>query len=173
MVISQAEYAYNDSKNKITGKRPFEVVYGMHPRGVCDLRTLGDLDQRSGQAKDFFQTMKEIQDQVRQTIQENTQKLKATVDEKRRNIQFFVGDFVMVHLNKARLQKGMPTKLQMKRIGPCKVLAKYGENAYKVELPPNLGISPIFNVQYLISFKGDISQTLVDVHGDVEVAATP
>ena len=98
MVTSQAKYAYNDSKNKITGKRPFEVVYGMHPRGVCELRTLGDLDQRSGQAKDFFQTMKEIQDQVRQTIQENTQKLKATMDEKRRNVQFSIGEFVMVHL---------------------------------------------------------------------------
>ena len=66
----------------------------------------------------------------------------------------------------------MPTKLQMKRIGPCKVLAKYGENYYKVELPPDLGISLVFNVQDLIAFKGDISQTPIDVHEDVEVVAT-
>ena len=157
MVISQAEYAYNDSRKRTIGKIPFKVVYSMHPRDVCDLSILGDLDQRSGQAEDIVQTMKEIQDQVRKNIQENTQKLKATMDEKRRNVQFVVGDFVMVHLNKEKLQKGMHTKLQMKRIGPCKVLAKYGENAYKVELPPNLGISPIFNVQDLIAFNGDIS----------------
>ena len=52
----------------------------------------------------------------------------------------------MVYLNKARLQKGVPTKLQMKRVGPCKILTKYGANSYKVDLPSDLSISPIFNV---------------------------
>ena len=138
MVISWAEYSYNYNKNRTTGKSSFEVVYSMHPRGVCELRTLGDLDKRIGQAKDFVQTMKEIQDQVRKTIQDNTQKLKAKLDEKRKDIQFVVGDYVMVHLNKVRLQKGVPTKLQMKRIGPCKILARYGANNYKVDLPHDL-----------------------------------
>ena len=55
--------------------------------------------------------MKEIQEWVKKTIQDNTQKLKAKVDEKRTNIQFFVGDYVMVHFNKERLQKSVPTKL--------------------------------------------------------------
>ena len=68
VVISQAEYAYNDSKNRTIGKSPFEVVYGMHPRGVCELRNISEMDQRSGQAEDFVQTMKEIQEQVRHTI---------------------------------------------------------------------------------------------------------
>ena len=114
------------------------------------------MDQRSGQAKYFFQTMKEIQDQVKKTIQDNTQKLKAKVDEKRKNVQFFVGDYVMIHLNKERLQKGVPTKLRMKRIGPCKILEKYGANAHKVELSSDLGISPILNVQDLVQYKGTL-----------------
>ena len=52
----------------------------------------------------------------------------------------------------------MPPKLQMRRVGPCKVLAKYGENAYKVDLPLDLAISLVFNVVDLIIFKGDIIQ---------------
>ena len=68
MVISQAEYAYNDSVNRTIGKSPFEIVYGMHPRGVCELRDLGDMEHRSGHAEDFSQTMKEIQEQVKKTI---------------------------------------------------------------------------------------------------------
>ena len=42
----------------------------------------------------------------------------------------------------------------MRRIGPCKVLEKYGSNAYKVNLPKDMSISPIFNVQDLIPYKG-------------------
>lgn len=34
------------------------------------------------------------------------------------------------------------------------MLAKYGPNAYKVELPKEMSISPIFNVKDLIKYKG-------------------
>ena len=80
----------------------------MHLRGVCELRSLEDMDQRIGQVEEFFQTMKETQEQVKKTIQATTQKLKEKVDPKRQDVQFFIGDYVMVHLNKARLQKGVP-----------------------------------------------------------------
>ena len=42
----------------------------------------------------------------------------------------------------------------MRRIGPCEVLEKYGSNAYKVDLSKDMSISPIFNVQDLIPYKG-------------------
>ena len=32
--LAQYEFAYNDSPNKSTGMSPFQIVYGMHPRGV-------------------------------------------------------------------------------------------------------------------------------------------
>ena len=46
----------------------------------------------------------------------------------------------------------------MKRVGPCKVLEKYGHNAYKVELPKALNISPMFNVVDLVKYKGPLSK---------------
>lgn len=46
----------------------------------------------------------------------------------------------------------------MKKIGPLKVVHKYGHNAYEVELPPTLGISPIINVCDLYPYKRE-SQT--------------
>ena len=52
------------------------------------------------------------------------------------------------------LKKGIPTKLRMKRIGPCKMLEKYGTNAYKVDLPKDMSISPIFNVQDFPPYRG-------------------
>ena len=46
----------------------------------------------------------------------------------------------------------------MRRASPCKILAKYGENAYKMDLPSDLAISLVFNFSDLIRFKGYISQ---------------
>jgi hypothetical protein len=37
-VLPQAEFAYNDSVNRSTGKIPFEIVYGRQPRGVSEMR---------------------------------------------------------------------------------------------------------------------------------------
>ena len=37
-------------------------------------------------------------------------------------------------------------KLNDKQIGPCKALAKYDSNAYKIELPEELNINPVFIV---------------------------
>lgn len=48
----------------------------------------------------------------------------------------------------------MPNKLKIRRIGPCAILAKYGENAYKVDLPSDIGLSPVFNIEKLVAYKG-------------------
>lgn len=42
----------------------------------------------------------------------------------------------------------------MKKIGLCEILEKYGENAYKVALPVDVVISPIFNVSDVTLYKG-------------------
>ena len=41
-LIRHAEYAYNDIVNRSIGKSHFEIVYGLHPRGVFELRELKD-----------------------------------------------------------------------------------------------------------------------------------
>ena len=42
-VLAQAEFAYNYSPNKSRGKSPFHIIYAMHPRGVSELRDLGQV----------------------------------------------------------------------------------------------------------------------------------
>lgn len=101
--MAQDDYAYNDTINRTTSKSPFEVIYGLHPRGILELRDIGNAPTRSGYDEDFAQSMKEIHESVKQTLKDNTTKIKQKVDERRKNLQFQVGDIFMVHLNKARL----------------------------------------------------------------------
>lgn len=142
--------------NRTTGKIHFEVFYGVHLRGILELRDLGSAAARSGYAEYFSQSMKEVHESVKQALMKNTSKIKQKADERRKNLQFQVGDLVMVHLNKERLQQGVPNKLQIRRIGPCAILAKYGENAYKVDLPSDIGLSLVLNIADLVAYKGPI-----------------
>ena len=60
---------------------------------------------------------------------------------------------------KSRFQKkrdkfpeGEYNKMKMKKIGLCRVLRKFSANAYEVDMPTGVGISPIFNVTDLYPY---------------------
>jgi hypothetical protein len=66
-----------------------------------------------------------------------------------------VGDLVLTHLRKERFPRGTYNKLNMKKIGPCKILEKFEANAYEIELSDDVCISPIFNVADLYPCRED------------------
>jgi hypothetical protein len=49
-ILSQADVAYNDSLNKSMRKSPFQIAYGINPRGVSELRDLEHNEFRSAGA---------------------------------------------------------------------------------------------------------------------------
>jgi hypothetical protein len=158
-VLPQAEFAYNDSVNWSTGKSPFQIVYGTQPRGVSELRELEQTATSSASAEEFTEGMKELHGKVKQRMIDSNQESKHRADQHQRQIQFEVGDLVLAHLRKERFPRGTYNKLKMKKIGPCKVLKKFGENAYEIELPNGIGISTIFNVSDLYPYKAGEAET--------------
>ena len=62
---------------------------------------------------------------------------------------------VLAHLRKERFPRGTYNKLKMKKIGPCKILKKFRENAYELELPKGIRISPIFNISDLYPYRAE------------------
>ena len=62
---------------------------------------------------------------------------------------------VLAHLKKERFPRGTYNKLKMKNKGPCKILRKFDENAYEIELLNDVVISPIFNILDLYPYRED------------------
>ena len=65
MVLAQAEFAYNNSVNRSVGKAPFEIVTGMHPRGILDLRDFAGEEKRSAAREEFVYFMESLHKEVK------------------------------------------------------------------------------------------------------------
>ena len=74
----------------------------------------------------------------------------------------------MVFLRKERFRVCTYHKLRSKKLGPCKILRKFGENAYKVALPQGLNISPTCSVSDLYAFHGDLPRESYDAGEEAE-----
>jgi hypothetical protein len=107
--------------------------------------------------------MQSLHEQVKQQLQGNSSRYKKSSYLKRKEVHFKVSDLLLAHLRKERFPRGEYNKLNLKKIGPCKVLRKFSANAYELELRANMYISPIFNVAYLYPYIGDTTKALEEI----------
>ena len=77
---------------------PFQVMYGMHPRGVYEIWSLGGKEKGSADGEYSASNMHELQERVKRKLQKSTRKYKQRADMKRREVNFQVGDLVMAYL---------------------------------------------------------------------------
>ena len=90
---------------------------------------------------------------------------KAYYDKKHRDVQFSVGDSVLLSTQNLKL-KGIPHKLQRKFCGPYKILETIGNQAYRLRLPDTWRIHPVFHVSLLKQWRPSLVQ---QVPGEVEL----
>ena len=100
-VISQVEFAYNNSINHSKYKPTFDVVYGKkkkkkNPNQVLDLLPLSNVVRVRMGAEEFAGHIKVVHEQIREQLKLSSQAYKSKVDAHRICLEFKEGDLVKV-----------------------------------------------------------------------------
>jgi len=139
--LATAEFTHNDQVNRSTGKTPFELNIGRHPRKHPDIR----LSTKNEAVHDLVERMRLVTEEAKRSMQQAQSDMKEYYDRKHRPPhEFKPGDKVWLestHLTIARPSK----KLSDRRLGPFKITQKHG-HAYRLNLLPEWSrIHPVFN----------------------------
>ena len=105
-------------------------------------------------AKNFAKHIHDLHAEIRQKISLSNEEYKLVVDVHRRSKEFNVGDYVIVRIRPERIPKMFSKKLYARAMGPYSIIHKMRSNAYLLDLPNDMDISPVFNVKDLLPYRG-------------------
>ena len=137
-----AEFAHNQKTSSTTGYSPFQLNYGQQPSIGIECRR----EVHNASTQDFVEHMKRTQDEARVALEHAAADMKRFHDRHARDRrEYQPGDLVLLEATNIRTDRPS-RKLDDKRYGPFRVLAKVGTAAYKLKLDRSWkGIHPVFN----------------------------
>jgi hypothetical protein len=147
--LALAEFSYNNSYQSSLQMAPFEALYGRRCRTPMSW-------SETGERKIFGPDLViEAEDKVK-IIQANIKtaqsRQKSYADQRRKPLQFQVGDFVYLRVSPTKgVQRfGIKGKLAPRYVGPFEILKVCGPVAYKICLPYQLAaIHDVFHISQL------------------------
>jgi len=108
----------------------------------------------------FIPCHKTLHESVRQYIEKRNRVYATKANKGRKHVIFQLGDWVWVHMRKERFPAHRKSKLQPQGDGPFQILERINDNAYKVDLLGEYGVSATFNVSDVTRFDvGDDSRS--------------
>jgi hypothetical protein len=153
--LSHIEFAYNRSVHSTTKVSPFRVVYGFNPRAPIDLLPLPPSETTCFDASQQSEFILKMHETTKLNIEKMNEKYRIAASKGCKEVKLEPGDLVWLHLRKERFPELRKSKLMSRPAGPFKILAKINDNAYKLELPPEFGVSPTFNISDLRPYFGE------------------
>ena len=148
--MSTSEFAYNNFVNHSTGKSHFQIVNGYSPLTPIDLVPLPPHMRVSKPAENFAKHIHDLHAEIRRKISLSNEEYKPVVDVHCSSKEFNVGEYVMVRIRPERIPKTLSKKLYVRAMGPYSIIHKLRSNAYLLDLPNYMDISPVFNVEELL-----------------------
>jgi hypothetical protein len=83
------------------------------------------------------------------------EKYRIATSKGRKEVKLEPGDLVWLHLRKEWSLELRKSKLMSRASGPFQILSNINDDAYKLELPPEFGVSSSFNISDLRPYLGE------------------
>ena len=150
--LPSCQFAMNNTKKSSTGFTPFELNYGRHPNpGSAPVQ----VSSNTPALEDFAKHLQQSQEIAKRALEKTAQAMEKFANRKRGpTTEYTVGQLVM--LTSANLSTDRPSKkLTDKWQGPFEVLEKIGTHNYKLQLPDQWKIHPVFHVDKLKPYHQD------------------
>jgi RNase H-like domain found in reverse transcriptase/Integrase zinc binding domain/Integrase core domain len=157
--LPHVEFAYNRTTHSATKMTPFEVVYGKNPLTPLDLTPLPMKEKEHFDGRKRAEFVKQLHERTRLQLERRTEQYVQQANKGRKKVTFKPGDLVWVHWRKERFPERRKSKLDPRGDGPFRVLEKVNDNAYKLDLPGEYGVSATFNVQDLVPFDAGLEDS--------------
>jgi hypothetical protein len=153
--LPHVEFAYNRATYSTTKVSLFQVVYDFNPGAPIDILPLPTSKRIHDYAKEPAEFILKMHEPTKHNIEKMTKKYRVAGSNGKREVKLEPGDLVWLHLRKYRFPKLRKSKLMPRADGPFKIIEKINDNAYKLELPPEFGVSPTFNISDLRPYLGE------------------
>lgn len=144
-----AEYWYNTNYHASLKTTPFEALYDRAPLVLVKGDTLfSAVDEVNKLIVERNMMLKEMQEQLLKA--QNV--MRSQANRRRRQVDYEVGDMVFLKIQPykmKKLSKRVNKKLSPRYYGPYEILQKIGAVAYKLELPEDTKVHPVFHVSLL------------------------
>jgi hypothetical protein len=147
--LPHIEFAYNRSVHSTMKVSPFQVVYGLNPRAPIDLLPLPPSKMTCFDASQQSEFILKMHKTTKLNIEKMNEKYRIAASKGCKEVRLEPGDLVWLHFRKEQFPELRKSKLMSRAAGPFEILAKINDNAYKLELPPEFGVSPSFNISDL------------------------
>ena len=160
------EFAYNNSYQASIGMAPYELLYGKKCRSPL-YWDLGDriysTESTGLPTNEMLQEAMEKVRLIRERLKTAQNRQKSYADNRRRDLEFEVGDYVFLKLSprKGFVRIGTQAKLNPRYIGPYQITDRVGAVAYRLLLPASVtGIHNVFHVSQLRKYYPDPSHVI-------------
>ena len=139
------EFAMNNAFNESIRATPFYLNYGRHPKSPTDFAFKSPVEP----SESFPAKMKESLERAKDCMRIAQERQSRYASKKRRDLEFQVGDIVMLDSKNLKLKMEGAHKLGHRFIGPYKILKRVGPVSYELELTKDMRIHDVFHVSLL------------------------